>query len=212
MKILSLFIGLTLLAGISAHADFFGFSAVTTNAPQRDAVANQLFMDVTTWDAAHSGILFTNTGPMSSSISEIYIGSALTTLDLTIDSVVNSSPGVKYDISGSSPFNPPGWEDFGSWWTVTIAAAESEPPPSSKGVNPYEFLELGISYDSVSSFSELLQSGEVQVAMHVISIGEYSDTFQNGTNTLTVIPEPTSLLLIGISGTLIAFVRRRLVS
>jgi hypothetical protein len=197
-----------LLMAVTVQADIFGFGNITTNSPNPEAIADQLFMDVNTLTPASSSVTFTNTGPSESSISEIYFGSDLTTLNLSIDSVLSSSAGVSFDISGASPANPPGFEEFANWWSITIAAAESEGPggTSHNGINPFEYLELGLSYTSTSTLSELIQSGELQVALHVISIGEYSDTFVNDT---TVIPEPASLILMGSVGSLLGFVRKR---
>jgi hypothetical protein len=205
-RTLQIGIALALMA-VTVQADMFGFGTITTNSPNREAIAGQLFMDVNSLTAASSSITFTNTGPSDSSISEIYFGSDLTTLNLSIDSVLSSSAGVSFDISGASPANPPGFEEFANWWSITIAAAESESPGTShNGINPFEYLELGLSYTSGSTLSELIQTGELQVALHVISIGEYSDTFVNDT---TVIPEPASLILMGSVGSLLGFVRKR---
>ena len=191
---------------VTVWADEFGFGSITTNAPNRESIAGQLFMDVNTLSDTGSSIIFTNTGPSPSSISEIYFGSDLAKLDLNIESAISCSPGVLFDISGAHPANPPGSEEFSNWWSVTIASAESTSPTSRNGINPYEYLEMELSYNSSSTFSELIQSGEVQVAFHVISIGEYSDTFVNGTS---LIPEPASLILMGSAGCVIGFIRRR---
>ena len=194
---------------MSTRADMFGFGTITTNSPNREAIADQLFMDANTLSATSSSVMFTNAGPSDSSISEIYFGSDLTTLNLNIDSELSSSLGVTFDISGASPANPPGFEEFANWWSITIASAESENPPGMNGVNPLEYLELELSYTSSSTLSELIQSGELQVALHVVDIGEYSDTFVNDT---TVIPEPASIVLLGSVGSLWGFVRRRFVA
>jgi hypothetical protein len=197
------------LVTTAVQADMFGFSTITTNAPNREAIADQLYMDAVTVDAFSSSVMFTNVGPASSSISEIYFGTDLTTLDLNIQGWSSCSPGVVFDISGASPPNPPGYQDFSFWWSVTVASAESQEPGSQNGINPYECLMLDLSYTSGSTFSELLQSGEVQVALHVVDIGENSDTF---VNTTTIIPEPASAMLIGVSLSLGIFIRRRVMT
>ena len=188
---------------LPVHADIFGFSNITTNSPDPDSIAAQLYMDVNA-----ASVAFTNTGPAASTVTEIYFGSDLTTLNLSIDSATSCSDGVSFDISGANPSNPPGFEEFENWWSITIAAAENN-PPNSNGIDPYECLELGLSYTSSSTLSELIASGELQVALHVRNIGEYSDTFVNDT---TVIPEPASIVLLGSVGSLLGFVRRRFVA
>jgi hypothetical protein len=204
---------LALLVAVSTvRADVFAFDTVTTNSPNRQDIADQLFMDASVIGAGQSSVMFTNTGPYSSAITEIYFGSDVepATLGLSIDSIISSSGGVDFTINGATPENPPGWEEFPFWWSVTIAAAESEPPPSQNGIDPLEYLELDLSYNGSLSLSQLLQLGQLQVALHVVNMGEggeYSDTFVNDT---TVVPEPASLLLLGTAGSFIAFMRRRL--
>lgn len=197
-----------LLTVLTVRAELFGFDTVTTNSPNREAIADQLFMETT----GLSSLLFSNTGSADSAITEIYFGSDLTTLNLNIDSIISSSSGVNFTIDGANPQSPPGWEEFANWWSVTIAAAESEPPPAQNGINPYEYLELGLSYTSGTSLAELIQSGDVQVALHVTGLGnggEFSDTFVNDT---TVVPEPASLALLLGTSSMIVFVRRRFIA
>lgn len=194
------------LAAVTAQADIFGFDTVTTNSPYNSAVAGQLFMDANELGAGMSSVMFTNIGSWASTVTEIYFGSD-EELNLNLDSILYQCAGVDFDISGATPANPPGMNDFGNWWTITIAAAEATPPPADHGIDPYECLNLKVMYDGAFSFSELIQLGQLQVAMHVTGQpdGE-SDTFVNDT---VVIPEPASLVLIGASGLLLTFARRR---
>ena len=196
------------LMALTVHADIFGFDTVTTNSPLNSTIAGQMFMDANVMGAGMSSVGFTNIGPLASTVTEIYFGSD-EALNLNLDSLIYCSPGVDFDITGATPANPPGMNDFGNWWTITIAAAEATQSPAQNGIDPFECLELQVSYDGSLSFSELIQFGQLQVALHVISLpdGE-SETFVNGTE---VIPEPASLVLIGVSGSLIAFVRRRFI-
>lgn len=214
MKHLLIISTVAILSGAAVYADYFAFTSITANAPQREIVADQLFIGVNTLDTNHSGVLFTNIGPEASSITEVYFGSNLELLSLNIDSELGSSIDVNFRIDGAHPSNPPGAQEFANWWMITVAAAESVPQSGGQaknGISPLEYLELQLSYSSDSTLSELLQAGEVQVAMHVTALdGGYSDTFVN-TQSATLIPEPASALLIGISGVLFAFVRRRFV-
>lgn len=196
-----------LFTAVYVHADMFGFDTVTTNSPFREAVADQLFMDTSSLGAGFSSVMFTNTGPLPSTVTEIYFGSDMA-LNLQLDAIIShTDPGVDFTITGASPQNPPGWGGFGSWWTVTIAAAEATSPPAQNGIDPLEYLTLQVSYDGTSTFSQLIQFGQLQVAMHVTSLPDgNSDTF---VNTTEIVPEPASLVLIGSAGALLALVRRR---
>lgn len=195
-------------------ADMFGFNTTTTtNLQNREAIADQLFMDVDDISLGNASVVFTNIGPVASTISEIYFGSFLE-LDLLITSVTSCDPGVAYTIENVKPTDPPGsGSSMQNWWSITLASAEPLPPPSNYGIDPYECLMMDLSYTGSLSISELLSSGQLQVALHVISIdgisntGSYSDTFVN--DSTVVIPEPASMVLIGVAGSFIAFVRRR---
>jgi hypothetical protein len=127
-------------------------------------------MDANVIGAGHSSLMFTNAGPSPSSISEIYFGSDVdpVALGLSVNYIINCSVGVDFDITGASPANPPGWEEFPYWWSITIAAIESTEPPVHNGINRYECMELDISYNGSLSLSQLLQTGQLQVALHVI--------------------------------------------
>lgn len=196
MKWASYFI-VTFLLAASSWGDLFGFSAVTDNSDDPGAIAAQLFMTA----YGSSSLTFTNAGPLDSSVTEIYFGSEDETLNLSILSATSCSDGVLFDISGARPPNPPGW------WKITIASTGSEAPQPVNGINPSECLELEMSYTSSLTLAELIESEVLQVALHVASIGPYSDTF--GNETTVVIPEPASLVLIGSVGSFMGFVRKR---
>jgi len=188
----------------SVKAEVFGFNRITSNATTN--VANQFFMDVSDIDTGYARVVFTNAGPVTTSISEIYFGSHSDSDALAISSVTSSDSGVKFTIGNVKPSSPPGI-DKNNW--VTLAAAQASSPASQNGINPYEWLIMDLNYDGGPSFVDLISNGQIQVALHITSIdGGASDTFVNDTS-VTVIPEPASLILIGTSGSFIAFIRRR---
>jgi len=204
---------IALCLAVPVRADMFGFNTTTTtNMQNRELIADQLFMDVNDIAAGFASVLFTNNGPVASTISEIYFGSYLA-LDLLITAVTSCDSNVDFTIENVKPTDPPG-STMGNWWSITIASAEPLPPPAVNGIDPFECLMMDLSYNSSLSISELLSSGQLQVALHVISIdgisntGSYSDSFVN--DSTSVVPEPASMVLIGVSGSFIAFVRRRI--
>lgn len=195
---------ITLLMVCSARAGVFGFNRITANADTD--VAAQFLMDVSDVDTGLARVVFTNSGPVAATISEIYFSSNSDSHAVAINSVASSDDGVvDFTIGNVQPSSPPGVNK--NFW-VTLAAAQATSPSSRNGINPSEYLIMDLSYGEGLSFAQLLMDGQIQVALHVISIdGGESDTFVNN-RSVTAIPEPASLILIGTTGSVIAFARR----
>jgi len=188
----------------SASAAIFGFNRITSNSDTD--VADQFFIDVNDTGTGAARVVISNAGSLPSSIAEIYFGSSSDSHAVAINSVTSLDDGVDFRIGAVQPSSPPGINK-NAW--VTLAAAQALAPSSQNGVNPSESLIMDLSYDGGVSFAQLLSDGQLQVALHVISIaGGNSDTFVNNAS-VTVVPEPASMILIGSSGVFIAFARRR---
>jgi len=185
------------------RAEIFGFNRITSNAT--NDVANHFFMDVNDIDTGYARLVFTNTGPVAATIAEIYFGSPSDAPAVAIDSVTGCDDGVNFSIGNVQPSSPPG-VNKNAW--VTLDAAQALSPASQNGIAIYEWLIMDIHYDGGVSFVDLISSGQILVALHVISIdGGDSDTFVNDT-AVTAIPEPASMILMGTTGSFIAFLRR----
>jgi len=195
-----------------AHAGIIGFDTVTSNSPNAGSIAEQLIIETTELDAGLASIKIHNTGPADSTIAKIYFGTYSTELNLNVTAIPGSSIGVEFYIEDyTKATRPPGWNEAGgSWWSTTVGAVSSLNPAPKNGINPHEYLELELTYDSPLSLTDLILSGDVQAAVHVVSIGQYSDTFVTQTDT-TPIPEPASVVLFGAAATTIAVIRRRFV-
>lgn len=204
-----------LLTVLSVHAEQFGFHMAEPPAPDTylESIAGQMFMDTDTGSSqvGLSNIEFSNAGDSASTITEIYFGSFDANLNLDVTAINDFSVGVDFTIERLNPSDPPGSADA-TWWYITLDGAEGTPPPAHNGIDPYEYVNLQVSYANSSySFTQLIQNDIVQVALHVTGLTspEGSATFVNDTE---IVPEPASLLLIGSAGALIGFVRRRFIA
>ncbi|MBT8046168.1 MAG: PEP-CTERM sorting domain-containing protein [Pontiella sp.] len=181
-----------------ASAELFGFSAIPSNAPLNPSIGeNQLFMDVTETGLGEVSIVFTNTGPEPSTIAEIYFDApdVEPPLNLALVQIINT-PGVSY-VYDANPQNLPAGRMF---LFCADLGTEPENPAPKNGIDPYEYLVLEMTYtDPPHNFIDLLQSGDLRIGLHVISMG----TSEDSESFINVIPEPSTALLLGFSGLLI---------
>jgi hypothetical protein len=178
---------------ISANAELFTFYAITDNDSSGYAQfvgESQLYMNVTLLSLGQVSLVFTNTGPAASSVSRIYFDYN-PELSLSLVSI-NDGDGVEYDANPTNPKNLPSGKNQTEAFISDLAFSSDNPSPH-KGINSYESLELILSYDASYDFFDQLHSGDLRVGLHVISLGEYSESFVN------TIPEPATapLLLLG---------------
>ncbi len=190
---------------LMANAELFRFYAITSNDPSNPAIGeSQLLMDVTETGAGQVSVLFTNTGPEQSAISDIYFDTpdVAPPFNLAIAQIINGS-GVQF-IEGARPQNlPAGMDPLIAFCSDEDLGATS--PPPKNGINPYESLLLELTYTDTYSFIDLLGSGELRVGLHVISMGTSADS----ESFINVIPEPgTASMLAAGSAFLISFRRR----
>ena len=155
--------------------------------------------------------LFTNSGPATVTIADIYFGK-----DNTFGDYLNTSPvgitnigtaaggGVAFDV-GASPNNPAG--KIG--WNAAFGSDPQNSGYLKGGVdsNRNESVAFSFNYASGSSFNNVLSglsSGNLTLALHGTSIGGSgggSDWFSNNSNITTKdIPEPFTML--GTAGAL----------
>ena len=118
-----------LLMPLAAQATLYGFSQITNNGSP--ATASQYWVDVTA-SGAQVKFHFTNSGPISSSITDIYFDDGSL---LGIASVING-PGVDFS-QGACPGNLPGGNlAVPAFATTAGFSADSNPPRQPNGVNP----------------------------------------------------------------------------
>lgn len=203
-----------LMVGVAASpAEIFSFYAITANDPSgvtQTIGESQLFMEVTIAGSGLANFAFTNTGPSASTITEVYFDAPDTTpsLDLGLAGIVNGA-GVQFYEGKITPSNLPGGGSLIDPFVSDVGAG-AEQPSAHKGVDPYEYVLLEMSYNSSYDLLDMLRDEELRIGLHVTSMGNgsYSESFINNSFESNI-PEPASLILFGATASVVAFVRRR---
>ena len=176
----------------------FSFGNISNNSGQAPAVASQLSVDVSL-RAGRALFWFSNTGPIASSITDIYVDDgpggtssdmlqngiyALVDRDDSYNGLARNS-GVDFS-QNAHPENLPGGNTLTPHFqTTTGLSADSDSPVRSYGINPGEWLGIVVNLVSGRSIDDLLaalESGVVRIGLHVQSIGPTgeSDSFVTG--------------------------------
>lgn len=135
---------------------------------------------------------FSNTGPESCAITDIYFDDGHL---LGISSIDDSLAGVDFK-KGASPSNLPGGENFG-FFADEAFSIEAAPPPAKNGVDPDEWVSIvyTLSGGSVEEVIEELNTGVLRIGIHVQDFDfEGSEAFINN------VPEPATILLLTLGG------------
>lgn len=153
------------LAGAStfAQADNFLFSCVTFNRAADCAAAPQFGLSVTGTDI-YADFRFSNTGPLASSIADIYFDWTSPTISLSSwGATLSQSSGVSFSW-GASPGNLPGGNSIGFYSDLGL---DSNSPTQPNGVNPGEWLNIRFAGVSFANAVSGLNSGGLDVGIHV---------------------------------------------
>ncbi len=208
IKSLTVFTAALLVFGMVSSAaaiEYFGFYKITNNG--NEDVGSQLSVGV--YDAGVDdagikkvGFTFTNNVGIGSSITDIYFDDG--TL-LGIAQILNSA-GVSF-ASPATPGDLPGGNAVDFETTVPFSA-DSDSPVSKNGVDAAsEWVTIIFNLINGKTYADTikaLNSGELRIGLHVQSIGvkDGSDSYVNR------VPEPVTLLLLGLGLVGVAGIRR----
>lgn len=187
---------LSLFIAPFAFATPFSFYNITGNSLIDAGIGEaQLSVNVTSTGTDDVLFRFSNSGPLASSITDVYFDDELNLLSPLFS--IGSSAGVSFS-SGASPGNLPGGNDPMYAFSANLSA-DSDPPAQPNGVNPGEFLE--ITFDA--NFSQViaaLNNSSLRIGIHVQGFASGgSESFINrpGHNGPQPVPEPGTVLLLG---------------
>jgi hypothetical protein len=175
-----------------AGAMTYGFSCITDTIAA-DCTTGEAQLAVTVVDlGTQVRFDFTNTGPNSSSIADVYFDDGSL---FGIASIING-PGVSFS-QDATPSNLPGANNVSPAFSTTVCfSADSDPPVQPMGVNPGE--SLGIVFDLIAgqTYGDVLDefaTGTLRVGIHVQGFSSLgSESFVN------TIPEPGTAVLLSL--------------
>jgi hypothetical protein len=195
---LAFLMGLFLSFTVTSYAIPYGFYAITdNNSGEGPSIVGQFSVDVLLLDEGSGKVSFTfyNSGPVASSITDIYFDDGPL---LSIDSIINGT-GVSFS-QGATPSNLPGGNNAVPPFVTTAGfSADSETPIMANGVNPGENVAILFSLQTGQNYASVLSElneGDLRIGIHVQAIGTSggSDSFVNDG---IKVPEPGTLLLLG---------------
>jgi MYXO-CTERM domain-containing protein len=187
MSVAALVGAVGLAAGIAEAGPVYGFTRITNNGSQD--VASQLTVEVEAAGANQVDFIFRNSGPLASSITDIYFDDGSL---LGIASIINGGAGVDFS-QGASPGALPGGSAV-NFNTSAGFSADSNSPAQPMGVNPGEMVTIRFDLIGGQDINDTLAAmalslanpgadvlGGLRIGIHVQGLPDgQSDGFVNG--------------------------------
>ena len=186
-------------ADVSRAAVVYPLEIFTNNGSYYNSPDLDLYVEVSEGQG-QTGFTFYNESLFNSSIARIYFdgGSLLGTTDIT------EGPGTSFGQTATPGNLPAGRLLDPPFETAGGFSFGSDAPRPHSGVNPGEWVTIAFDLINGSSFQSVideLDTGDLRISIHVIALPD-------GSSESAVVPEPTTIALLG-SGTLALLRKRR---
>jgi hypothetical protein len=146
----------------------YGFVNITNNDPVNAAIGEaQLFVELGDPIANQVTFTFSNTGPVASSITQVYFDDGGL---LSFPSLDDSLAGVEFSQRANPPELPGGNTVVPPFMTTAGLSFGSDPPEQANGVNPGEWLGITFDVDPLNDLNEQIALGALRISIHVQAI------------------------------------------
>lgn len=202
----ALLLGLLTLPVSTAEAVTYGFDCVSNNG-QCAVLEAQMQLDVTDGTGDTVDFLFSNLGPISSFITDIWFYDVTPLFDWTLydnSDITDSGAGVLLT-TGCNPNNPTG----AVGWNTTPGGACADPGSAPDGVGVGEWVNINLTLLAGLTFDDVIAAidgnvGDLRIALHLQGLPDgISETGVidggpgDGGDIDELVAEPATLLLLG---------------